>query len=560
VTPPTIAPARPEVVTRGLPDSRPAWVERATSADHKSVARLYLGAAAAFLVIAVTEFVLMRLQLIVPDSTIIVPETFARLLSASGATIAVLFAVPLALGLIGYVVPLQIGARGVAFPRLNLLSAWLYIAGGITLYAGFVYTPGEGGIAALAPLSDLVFSPTHGVDAWILGVALATLGFVCFSINLVVTVGNMRAPGMAWRRLPPFAWAATVIGYLLLFIGPVMLAALTMLTVDRHFAGVFFNAGEGGAPLLYEHLSYIYLTGIYVIVVLAAAGVVSEILPTFARKPLFSRRAVAASMIAIGVLGPLAWMQNMYSAPIPEGWGYMAMAAAIGLLVPIGVLIVNWIATLWRGAMSLRAPLLYAVAAISTMAFGLAGELAYSVIPVGWQLANTTAAQGGTLYVLVGGAVFGGFAALHYWLPKITGRLPGEGLSVAALVMMLIGIHTYVLTMFLAGLQGQPVDVFEYFSGEGLSALNAIASVGAFLLALGIVLELGALAHGYRHGVLAGHDPWGGTTLEWFALSPPPPHNFDAVPDVRSGEPLLDIREAVRRHVDGDGSAPPPVS
>jgi len=556
MTPPSATTeARPELVTRdAFAPQRPAWVERATSADHKTVSMLYLGAALTFLVLALVEFGLMRLQLIVPDSTIIQPETFARLLSVSGATFAVFFCVPLALAVIGYIVPLQIGARGVALPHLNLLSAWLYIAGGVVLYTSFIYTPGEGGVLALAPLSDTVFNPDRGMDNWIFGVGLATAGFVCFAINLVATVRNMRAPGMAYGRMPLFSWAATVIGYLLIVIGPVMIAALAMLTIDRHFAGVFFDAGEGGAPLLYEHLAYIFMSGIYAIVVVFAAGVISEVLPAMARKPVFSHRAVAASMVAIGVLIPFAWMQNMYSAPINTGFGYFAMAAALAAMVPIGVLMVVWIATLWRGTVRLRAPLLYAVAAASTIAFGLAGELAYSVIPVGWQLANTTASQGDTLYVLVGGAVLGGFAALHFWLPKMTGRALGEGLSVAALLGMLGGLHLYVLAMFFAGLQGQAVDVFEYAGGTDLSTLNLIASIGAFGFIVSAFVALGSLAHGYAHGRLTGHDPWGGSTLEWFALSPPPPHNFDAVPDVRSAEPLLDIRDSVRRATDGDGA------
>jgi cytochrome c oxidase subunit I len=546
--------ARPEVVTRaGAAPARAPWIERTTSGDHKSVALLYIGGAATFLVLALTQWALMRAQLIVPDSTIIVPEIFARLLSAAGVTFAVFFCVPLALGIAGYVVPLQIGARGVAFPRLNLLSAWLYIAGGVVLYTSFLYTPGEGGVLGLAPLSDTVFHPGRGMDNWIMGVGLATAGFVLWAVNMAVTVRRMRAPGMAWRRLPLFSWAATVISYVLIFVGPVMLAALTMLFIDRHYDGVFFDAAEGGAPLLYEHLAYIFMTGVYTVVVLFAAGVISEIVPTMARKPIFSHSAVAGSMLAIGVLMPLAWMQNMYSAPLPAGFQYAAMAVALALVIPIGTLFVVWIATLWKGMLSVNAPLLYAAAAISAMGCGLAGELGYSVVPVGWQLANTTASQGDTLYVLAGGAIFGGFAALHYWLPKMTGRAIGEGLAKGALALMFTGLNLYVLMMFFAGLEGQAVDIFRYPEDVGLSTLNLIASLAAFTFVIGAFLELGVLAHQYGNGRPIGHDPWGGSTLEWFALSPPPPHNFDAVPDVRSSEPLLDIRDAVRRGAGGDG-------
>jgi cytochrome c oxidase subunit 1 len=391
------------------------------------------------------------------------------------------------------------------------------------------------------------------MDNWIMGLGLATLGFVLFAVNLIVTVRRMRAPGMAWRRMPLFSWAATVFSWVLLVVGPVMIAALAMLTIDRHFDGVFFDPGEGGSPLLYEHLAYIYMTGVYAVVVLFGAGVISEILPTMARKPIFSHRAAALSMAAIGLLMPLAWMQNMYSASIPAGFQIGAMLVALALAVPLGTLFVVWIATLWRGTVRMSAPLLYAAAAISAIGLGLCGELAYSVIPVGWQLANTTASQGDTLYVLIGGAVLGGFAALHYWLPKMTGRAAGEGLAKVALAGMLVGLNLFVLLMFFAGLEGQQVDIFRYPENVGLSTLNLFASLAAFLFVVSALLELGVLAHGYAKGRAAGHDPWGGSTLEWFTLSPPPQHNFDAVPDVRSSEPLLDIRDAVRRGTGGDG-------
>ena len=550
-TPTTLAPPRPEIVTEGIPRRRAAWIERATSTDHKSVAILYLGTSLCFGALAVVELVLMRVQLIVPENTAIHPEIFDRVLSAFGVTAVILFAIPLALGLIGYIAPLQIGSRGVAFPRLGLLSLWLYLAGAVTVYASFLWRPAETGLAALPPLSEQTFSEAAGVDAWIVGCALVILGFVCFAINLVATLHSMRAPGMAWRRMPLLSWAAGVSGYLLLAIGPVMLAALTMLFIDRNYGGVFFDAGEGGAPLLYEHLAWFFFTGAYMLVLIVAAGVISDVLPTFTRKPLFSHRGAMLSLLAIAVLGPLAWMQNMYTAPIPLGFEIFAMLFALALTVPIGLLIFNWIATLWGGTLHLRAAPLFALGAISSMTIGLAGELAYSVLPVGWQLDNTTAAQGDTIAVLVGGAVLGGFAALHYWFPKLTGRMMGEGMGKAALAAILAGVYVYELTTFFAGLKGQPVDVYKFFEGSGLDGFNLVASIAAFVLAAGILLELANVAHSWGHGVRAGHDPWGGATLEWFALSPPPEHNFDAIPDVRSAEPLDDIRRAIRERTEG---------
>jgi heme/copper-type cytochrome/quinol oxidase subunit 1 len=250
-------------------------------------------------------------------------------------------------------------------------------------------------------------------------------------------------------------------------------------------------------------------------------------------------------------------MQNMYTAPIPVGFEIFAMLFALALTVPIGLLIFNWVATLWDGTLHTRAAPLFALGAISSMTIGLAGELAYSVLPVGWQLDNTTAAQGATFAALTGGAVLGGFAALHYWFPKLSGRTMGEGLGKLALSAILAGIYVCALAMFLAGLKAQPVDVYTFFEGNGLDGFNLVASIAVFVLVAGILLELGNAAHSYRNGVRAGHDPWGGATLEWFALSPPPEHNFDAVPDVRSAEPLHDIRRSIRERTEAWRPPPP---
>ncbi len=545
-SPPTVAPAHPEIVSGPPRPRRAAWIERATDTDHKSVALLFLGGALSFLVVAALELALMRFQLIVPENTAIIPETFNRILSAFGVTTVVLFAIPLALAFVGYVVPLQLGSAGVAFPRLGLLSAWLYLVGATVIYLSFLYRPASAGTLGLPPMSTVPYSPTHGVDAWIVGFGLCATGFTCFAINMLTTVRNMRTPGMAWRRAPIFAWAGTAICGIQLVTGPAMVAALVMLMIDRHFDGIFFDSQQGGAPLLYEHLAWIFFTGAYVSVLLFAAGTISEILPTFARKPLFSHRAATRSIAAIAVLGTLAWMQNMYSAPIGTGFAFFAMLMALALIVPVGLLIVNWIATLWGGALRMRAASLFAIGAAVTLVLGLAGELMYSVVPVGWQLANTTSAQSDTAMVLVGGGVLGGFAALHYWFPKMTGRMLAEGLGRIAFWTILAGLLIFHVTMFLAGLKGQPVDIQKFYAGLGLDGYNLVASIGSFVLLIGVVIGVANAVTSYLGGRKAGHDPWGGSTLEWFALSPPPIHNFDAVPDVRSSEPMLDIREAIR--------------
>ncbi len=303
----------------------------------------------------------MRLQLAVPENTFLPPPTFNRMLSLYGATAIFLFAIPLALGLFYYVAPLQIGARGTALPRFGQLGAWLYIGGATVLYAGFLFTPSEAGVNPLAPLSELAFLPNNGVDAWATATGLATLGFVLIAIDLSTTMRNMRAPGMAWRRLPIFAWAAAISSWLLLVIGPVLLAAITMLMIDRNFDGIFFADGSGGAPLLWQHLSWIFYTGAYMLILITAFGAIAEIVPTFARKPLFNRGATIGSLVAIAAIGTLSWMQNMLTAPIGIGWMYFAMVMSLALIVPFGLVVFNLIATMIGGALRMRAPLLFAV-------------------------------------------------------------------------------------------------------------------------------------------------------------------------------------------------------
>jgi cytochrome c oxidase subunit 1 len=537
---------RPELVVDGFPKRRPRWAELATSADHKDVGRILIGGSLGFLFIALLELLLMRLQLAIPENTFLSPVAFNRMLSLYGASAVFFFAIPLALGFFYYAAPLQIGARGTALPRLGQIGLALWGAGATVLYAGFLFTPSEAGVNPLSPLTEVAFLANNGVDAWATATGLATLGFVLIAIDLLTTLRNMRAPGMAWRRVPIFSWAATVSCWLVLVIGPVLLAALTMLLIDRNYDGIFFADGSGGAPLLWQHLSWIFYSGSYMLILIFAFGAITEIVSALSGKPVFDRKAVMASLAAIAVLGTLAWMQNMLTAPIGIGWMYFAMIASLALIVPFGIVIFNLIATMSGGALRMRAPLLFAVGAVSMVSIGLAAELEHSLVAAAWQLKNTTDATAATHFALVGGAVFGGFAALHFWFPKMTGRTMGESLARISFWTMVLGILLAFVPLFLAGAeQGQVIDAYKFFGGTGVDAYNLIASIGTLILAIGIVMTIVNAIQSREGGPEAGHDPWGGDSLEWFALSPPEPHNFDVLPDVRSAQPMRDIRAAI---------------
>ena len=536
----------PELVVDGFPRRRTRWVEIATSADHKDVGRMMIVAALGFLSIAVFEFLIMRLQLAIPENTFLTPVIFNRMLSLYGATALFLFALPLAFGFFYYLAPLQIGARGTALPRVGQLGAWLYLAGAAVLYSGLLFTPPEGGVNPLAPLNELAFLENNGIDAWATATGLATLGFVLISVDLVATMRRRRAPGMAWRRLPIFAWAAAIGSWLMLVIGGVFLAAVTMLLIDRNFGGVFFAGDAGGAPLLWQHLSWIFYTGSYMLILVTALAAIAEIIPAFAGKPLFNRAATIGSLIAIAVIGTLDWTQNMLTAPIGIGWMYFAMVLSLALIVPFGLVFFNLIATLVGGAARMRAPLLFAAGALSSISIGLTAEICHSLIASAWRIQHTTDSTAATHFALIGGAVFGGFAALHWWFPKLTGRTLGENMARISFWTIAVGTLVTFIPMFLAGsMEGQVVDAYKFFDNTGVNGYNMVASIGSFILAIGILLTLVNAILSRVVGVEAGHDPWGGDSLEWFALSPPDPHNFDVLPDVRSARPMRDIREAI---------------
>jgi heme/copper-type cytochrome/quinol oxidase subunit 1 len=537
---------RPEIAVDGFARRRSGWTQLVTSADHKDVAKILMVGSGGFLFLAALELLLMRLQLAIPENTFLEPVTFNRVLSLYGATSIFFFALPLIMGLFLYVAPLQVGARGTALPRLSQLGGALWVAGAVVLYSGFLWTPSEAGVNPLPPLSEVAFLSNNGVDAWITACGFATIGFVLIAVDLSTTLKVDRAPGMAWRRTPIFAWTAAVGSWLMLVIGPVLLAAFTMLMIDRNYGGTFFADGGGGAPLLWQHFTWIFYSGAYMLVLIFAFAAVAEIFSVFSGNPIFNRNAVMGSIVAVAVIGTLAYMQNMYTAPIGIGWKYYAMLMSLALIVPVGLIFFNLIATLNGGALRMRAPVLFAIGALVAISLGLAAELQQSLVGAAFYLKNTTDSTAATHFALIGGAVFGGFAALHYWFPKITGRTMGEQLGRLSFWTMAIGTLVAFVPMALAGWEeDQVVDAYKFFNHTGVNFYNLVSSIGVLILFIGVVLVLANAVASVKGGARAGHDPWAGDTLEWFTLSPPPAHNFDVQPDVRSDRPMRDIRAAI---------------
>ena len=544
--------SRPEVATDGSVGARPRWVELATSPDHKDIGRLLIGTSLGALFLSIVLLVLVRLQLSVPENGFLESVTFDRFLSMYGATGIFFFALPLAFGLLYFLVPLMIGSRGTALPRIGQVGVWLVMIGGGLLYSTILFTPPEAGINPLPPFSEAAFTPNNGVDVWIASTGMATFGLLLIAVDLLVTIKHLRAPGMAWRRAPIFVWSGAIVSWLFLFIAPILLAALTMLLVDRRLDGSFFTGGAGGAPLLWQHLSYIFFAGSYMLVAVFALGAIAEIVQTFTRRQLPGRNAVVGSMIAIAVIGTLAWTQNMYTAPIPSFWKYLAMFLAVSLIVPFGLIFHSLISAVSRNDFNMSAPLRYAMGALSFASVGLVVEVSQSILAVGSQLQQTYDAWAATHFALFGFAVFGGLAALSYWYPKLAGTNLNEERAAKSFWLTYVGGLIALVPLFGAGVEGQVTDAFRFFSGEGLGFFNLLASLGTLILFVGIVLTIGNLIRSRVEEKPAAPDPWRGETLEWLTLSPPPPHNFDVLPDVRSANPMSDIREVLARMDSGE--------
>jgi cytochrome c oxidase subunit I len=526
--------------------------------DHKLIGRMYLVTSFAFFIVGGVMALLMRAELARPGMQFLTLEQYNQLFTMHGTIMLLLFATPLVFAFANLVLPLQIGSPDVAFPRLNALSYWLFLFGGILVLSGFM-TPGgaaDFGWYAYSPLTNATNSPGAGADLWIIGLAIAGLGTILGAVNMVTTVITLRAPGMTMFRMPIFTWNIMVTSLMILLAFPILTSALLVLWVDRHLHAQVFDPANGGA-ILWQHLFWFFGHPEVYIVAIPFFGIVTEVVPVFSRKPLFGYKGMVLATFSIAALSMTVWAHHMFTTGAVLLPFFSIMSYLIA--VPTGIKFFNWIGTMWRGAITFESPMLFAVGFLVTFLFGGLTGVMLASPPNDFHVGDTYFLVAHFHYVLFGTIVFAAYSGVYFWFPKFTGRYLDERLGKLHFWLTFLGFHLTFLVQHWLGAKGMPRRYADYLPGDGFTTLNTVSTIGSFVLGLSMLPFLWNVYHSYRYGeICIADDPWGfGNSLEWATSSPPPRHNFSSIPRIRSERPAFDyhypqLRERLEREAHSD--------
>jgi cytochrome c oxidase subunit 1 len=527
-----------------VPAVRSGLYDWLTTTDHKKIGIMYVVNSFIFFFLGGILALGVRSELAAPGIQFFKEAQYNQLFTMHASFMLFLFVIPMLAGFGNYVVPLQIGAPDMAFPRINALSLWMLPLGGILMGAGFLTSGGAAanGWTSYSPLAQSKYSGT-GTDLWVLAVLLIGTSSILGAINFLVTIFKMRAPGMTMFRLPIMTWTVLVTSVLVLLATPVLASALIMLFIDRNYGGHFFDPAVGGNAVLWQNVFWFYSHPAVYIMVLPAMGIISEVLPVFSRKPLFGYKAFVFATAAIGALGFSVWAHHMFTT----GAVYLPFFSLMTFLiaVPTGVKMFNWIATMYRGQLTFSTPMIFALGFLSMFLIGGINGAFSASVPVDFALHDTYWIVSHIHYVLFGGSVFGIFAGIYFWFPKMTGRMLHEGLGKLQFVLMFIGTNLTFFPMHQLGIAGMPRRIADYSSTVGWNDLNLLATIGSFTIGISMLPFLWNVFISLRNGKIAGDDPWEASTLEWATSSPPPPYNFDHLPEIRSERPVFDERHGL---------------
>ncbi len=510
-----------------------------TTVDHKRIGTLYLYTALCFFIVGGIEAVLIRMQLQQPNGTLLSAETYNQLFTMHGTTMIFLAIMPLSAAFFNYLIPLQIGARDVAFPRLNAFSYWVYLFGGIFITVPILFhVAPNGGWFGYTPLTTKAFSPGINIDFWVIGLQILGVSSLAAAFNFLTTIINLRAPGMTLMRMPMFTWMSFVVQFLLVLAFPVITIALVFLLFDRFFGTNFYTVAQGADPLLWQHLFWIFGHPEVYILILPAFGLVSEVLPTYSQKPLFGYPVMVYSGILIAVLGFGVWAHHMFAVGMgPIGDTFFSMATML-IAIPTGVKIFNWIATMAQGQIRLTTSMLFGIGLVALFTIGGISGIMHSSPPADLQQTDTYFIVAHFHYVLFGGSIMGIMAGIYHYFPKMTGRLMSEKLGKWHFWLNFIAMNLTFFPMHFSGMLGMPRRIYRYDSGQGWDTFNLMSSIGAYMLVVATIIFVFNFFRSRKRGEIAGPNPWGAGTLEWSIPSPPPEYNFATIPNVTSRYPL----------------------